>query len=1176
MSSRARRISHLSLLVFLLLWTGVLPAGPDQNREELPDVVREAGEIGADFNSLWDLWMTTSEWEDDPLLTFFEERARSEADPDLYRTLLARIRGPGDGDQAEIPEPTDTAWAAMARGFSALARTETEEDPADGLAEARAAAEVLRSLPDRPRESVVFLHVLGLRDGGTRNEEGSGPVPSPEGEQEDLLAGVLRRGEGSSGLLSWAAESFAASQPSWFGASEQDLSERRELYLGGLRSALRVDRGWSRKQRQGVRRDLALALLHDRFRQRPAPEEGVLEGRAMLRELLEEDPGDLESRRILAADLGGAGEFEAAARVLSERPAGVEARVLESMAEKLASALAWWEGRSRVDQVDGRVRIRFPVPSHLRAQQGWITGDFDGWLATRFPATREGNLWEVSLDLGPGRYRYQLRVGSYFLEDPAGAPASCEGSPCFEIGEDGKLRPPARQDPEWLRMHARALGGEVVHPLRMRSCLQALAREPLSQANLLLLSEIMREAGQGGRVLEVYRSLAPEQGRTPAGERFLEGLLDDAPYEEADFAPGGALASLKGCLGPRLLLSRMLQEQTEPGPDPAASLALARELDACSGQGEWTIRAVLENLAASPEGRALVEISREAPGFRALWAEALVARARQDETLVKSALAVSEEVAGSAPSREGSRAWWQHFQRLRSLETESRPVLEPVLLRGLERFPESYWFRFAAGEWALGWKQREKLLELLEKAPEGGESAAGRLLARGRLLRVQGGSARAEAALEAALALDPTDPGVLHELGGLHIEGGQGTQGIELLMRARASGLRSDQNTALLMDNLLLSQRFGEVRKLWEGGLEEETRYSRIRPVYCVQVAVAGKQVAQDPAELLPLLREGLSGLDDQTDPTGSLRWTGHFLLWEVATKTGDAAALRRVGLFFGSRPWARWVAFGLGLAVLLVCTLVVGLLLLVLRRRPVLRTFLVAGPFWLALLATQLLVAGAYSWWAFDGPGEIFLAPHGSRASLAFLAGFVVMTLPMSCYALFEFWLQGVSARDLGLHRGPRWPDMRKALGTWGRLLFWNVSIFMVLGLLLHLSGTSLPSPLTQGENLSQEMIQVVGVSGGALGLYFVVVLLAPLAEELFFRGLLYGTWRKRLGPWPAAILSSLFFGMVHLQRVLPLTVVGIFFARSYEESETLWVPVLAHTVLNAFAVGVRIMAWT
>jgi membrane protease YdiL (CAAX protease family) len=83
---------------------------------------------------------------------------------------------------------------------------------------------------------------------------------------------------------------------------------------------------------------------------------------------------------------------------------------------------------------------------------------------------------------------------------------------------------------------------------------------------------------------------------------------------------------------------------------------------------------------------------------------------------------------------------------------------------------------------------------------------------------------------------------------------------------------------------------------------------------------------------------------------------------------------------------------------------------------------------------------------------------------------------------------------------------------------------------------------------------------------LFFLVGgIVAPVAEEIFFRGLLYGFFR-RWGAAIAVILSTALFAFAHPLRNLPLTqlVGGLLFALAYEVEGNLLVPITIHVLGN------------
>ena len=87
------------------------------------------------------------------------------------------------------------------------------------------------------------------------------------------------------------------------------------------------------------------------------------------------------------------------------------------------------------------------------------------------------------------------------------------------------------------------------------------------------------------------------------------------------------------------------------------------------------------------------------------------------------------------------------------------------------------------------------------------------------------------------------------------------------------------------------------------------------------------------------------------------------------------------------------------------------------------------------------------------------------------------------------------------------------------------------------------------------------------AFVLYGVVV--APIAEELIFRGFLFNLGLRYGNFWVGAIFSSLLFGAAHgdLELFLPLSLVGFVLATVYYRSKNLVASMLTHASFNAIA---------
>jgi len=84
-------------------------------------------------------------------------------------------------------------------------------------------------------------------------------------------------------------------------------------------------------------------------------------------------------------------------------------------------------------------------------------------------------------------------------------------------------------------------------------------------------------------------------------------------------------------------------------------------------------------------------------------------------------------------------------------------------------------------------------------------------------------------------------------------------------------------------------------------------------------------------------------------------------------------------------------------------------------------------------------------------------------------------------------------------------------------------------------------------------------------------MILIVPLAEEIFFRGMLQTSLRSFIvRPWPAIIFASLIFVMFHEnpEHWPALFALSVCLGYSYEKSGSLFRPILIHSMFNALSV--------
>ncbi len=83
-------------------------------------------------------------------------------------------------------------------------------------------------------------------------------------------------------------------------------------------------------------------------------------------------------------------------------------------------------------------------------------------------------------------------------------------------------------------------------------------------------------------------------------------------------------------------------------------------------------------------------------------------------------------------------------------------------------------------------------------------------------------------------------------------------------------------------------------------------------------------------------------------------------------------------------------------------------------------------------------------------------------------------------------------------------------------------------------------------------------------------VVVVAPVAEELFFRGFMLGGLVAAVGDLRAIVVSSALFAAMHasIGTFIPLFAAGVLLAWLYLRTRSIWPPIAAHSTQNALAI--------
>jgi membrane protease YdiL (CAAX protease family) len=173
-----------------------------------------------------------------------------------------------------------------------------------------------------------------------------------------------------------------------------------------------------------------------------------------------------------------------------------------------------------------------------------------------------------------------------------------------------------------------------------------------------------------------------------------------------------------------------------------------------------------------------------------------------------------------------------------------------------------------------------------------------------------------------------------------------------------------------------------------------------------------------------------------------------------------------------------------------------------------------------------------------------------------------------MGTAVLFASLTARPRAADFGLRRTRLWP----AIG-WAALALFSFYVFAaVYGAVIQ-------------DQPEQDVVESLGADEGSFGLIVagvMVIVVAPVAEEFFFRGFFYRALRSRFSVLGAAAIDGGLFGVIHwnfephgLLVIPPLAVLGFVFCLVYERTGSLYPVIALHAFNNSVAYGFQAEAW-
>lgn len=145
---------------------------------------------------------------------------------------------------------------------------------------------------------------------------------------------------------------------------------------------------------------------------------------------------------------------------------------------------------------------------------------------------------------------------------------------------------------------------------------------------------------------------------------------------------------------------------------------------------------------------------------------------------------------------------------------------------------------------------------------------------------------------------------------------------------------------------------------------------------------------------------------------------------------------------------------------------------------------------------------------------------------------------------------------RVIGLRAPHLWRMVAQGIAGYG-------VIVVILALVAMTTGASGIVPGQGGEQLMSTLKD----PGARVILFVLICLVAPVIEEVIFRGFVYPGLRRRLHFFPAVVSSALLFALMHNnpQSLIPIGLIGIVLAVLYERNRSLIPSIIAHALNNS-----------
>lgn len=140
------------------------------------------------------------------------------------------------------------------------------------------------------------------------------------------------------------------------------------------------------------------------------------------------------------------------------------------------------------------------------------------------------------------------------------------------------------------------------------------------------------------------------------------------------------------------------------------------------------------------------------------------------------------------------------------------------------------------------------------------------------------------------------------------------------------------------------------------------------------------------------------------------------------------------------------------------------------------------------------------------------------------------------------------------------------------GSAIGWTLAAYFIYVMLGAVWGTIVD---VDAQDSLPDSLGVDESTAALVAVCVLVTVIAPIAEEILFRGFIYGALRNWRGPWPAALATGVVFGAIHAGGtepvfLVPLAILGFMLCVLRERTGSLLPCIALHALNNGLAFGI------